>query len=166
MTSVFRGLCFAVGLSLCVSTVGGCGESEFDQVPVYPVRGVLLVDGKPAAGTMLTLHPSQGAANTSLRSMAVVENDGSYAFTTYLKGDGAPEGEFVLTAYWPDARKAPKDPDGESEQLPPDLLRGRFSNPSRSPLRVRVAAAPNELAPVDLNDRTIGAEHFLPNQTP
>lgn len=143
----------------------GCGQAKIDQVPVFPVQGTLLVGGKPAVGAMLTLHPARDAASTSLRSMAIAGEDGQFAFTTYLSGDGAPQGDFVLTAYWPDRRQPTNDPDGESEQLPPDLLHGRFSSPSRSPLRVQVEDGPNLLSPVDLDDRSIGpAEFYLSKQ--
>jgi len=143
------------GLLVLSHCVMGCGRAEISQVPVFPVRGTLLAGEKPATGAMLTLHPVDAAARTSLRSLATVGNDGGFAFSTYTNGDGAPAGNFVLTAYWPDALRAPKDPDGESEQLSPDLLGGRFSSPGQSRLRVQVAPQPNHLAPVDLNDRTI-----------
>ena len=163
--SAHRAFALAALLLSLSSLSAGCGEAEIDQVPVFPVRGKLLVGSQPAAGAMLTLHPATAAAATSLRSLAIVAEDGQYEFTTYRSADGAPQGEFVLTAYWPDARRATQDPDGESEQLPPDLLGGRFSNPSRSPLRIRVTPGENHLAPLDLNDRAIGATEFvLPQQ--
>lgn len=146
----------------------GCEQQGIDQQPVFPVQGSLFVNNKPATGAMLTLHPTESTNQTSLRSLCVVDDEGQFAFSTYTGGDGAPEGVFVLTAYWPDPRQVNTDPDGESEQLAPDLLGGRFSAPARSPLRVRVDSSPNVLAPVDLNDRALnGVESYLlPKQSP
>lgn len=134
----------------------GCGDSgDVDRKPVSPVRGEVFADGEPAAGAMITFHPAATAKAGSLRSQAVVDGEGKFALSTYVAGDGAPEGGYVVTVYWPDRRREKRDMDGENEELPPDRLRGQYSSPQTSPLRAAVGRGPVAFARVDLEDEAV-----------
>ena len=69
-----------------------------------------------------------------------VESDGSYTLTTYLKGDGAPAGEYAVTIYWPGNRKEmPSDETHEEEErLPPDRLKRVYATVNATELRATV----------------------------
>jgi hypothetical protein len=111
--------------------------------PVFPVRGLVLVRGAPAAQARVTFH-SVDTGETA-RPSAVVETDGSFQLSTYLARDGAPAGEYVVTVEWPSASRKQ-----DELNAGPDLLKGRYRDPKSSPLRVRVEERANELEPFRL----------------
>ena len=135
---------FVVGLALALASTG-CGHAD-GGTPVFSVRGEFFVDGQPAEGAMVSFHPLNDPDPRALRSYARVEGDGGYHLSTFLSGDGAPQGEYVVTVYWPDPRRKGDDPDGESETLPPDRLRGRFATPGSSVLCAAWGRSPRRWA--------------------
>jgi hypothetical protein len=51
-------------LVVCAALVcSGCGARR-DWKPVYPVRGQVLYQGKPAGAARVVLHPAEGAYTT------------------------------------------------------------------------------------------------------
>jgi hypothetical protein len=144
---------------VCLIAVGllGCSDARtMNLLPVQPVRGEIYVGGKPAQGAMIAFHPTRksttGQSNgPALTSRAVAGADGKFSLCTYAKDDGVPEGDYIMTIYWPER---PLDPNGESGDLPPDRLRGRFSSQS-SILRVNIEKRPVTLARIDLKDQAV-----------
>ncbi len=67
----------------------------------------------------------------------MADDQGNYQLSTYHLNDGSPEGEFVITIYWPDKRQLKADILEEEQDLP-DLLRGQYSNARISKLRATV----------------------------
>ena len=66
----------------------GCSGSD-GRTPVYPVKGSVFYEGRPAAGALVTLHPlTPQPAGTPL-PRARVGADGSFVLTTHVNGDGA-----------------------------------------------------------------------------
>jgi hypothetical protein len=132
------------GFTLAVSfvAVAGCSAKKADnRKAVFPVHGKLLVDNQPAPGAMLVLHPV-GAAWDAERPAATVGSDGTFELTTYVGKDGAPVGEYIVTAQW--HLSADKDAPGPW----PNVIPVKYSKPESSDLRVRVADGPNELEPI------------------
>lgn len=77
-------LCLAVGCG------GGKGEA---RIPTIPVKGKLLVDGKPAGPVLMNL--SSNPPNEKIPVInAYVKADGTFVLKTYEDGDGAPEGKY------------------------------------------------------------------------
>jgi hypothetical protein len=68
-----------------------------------------------------------------------VEEDGTFALSTYGDKDGAPAGEYVVLVRWPGKVL----PDGREE--PEDKLYGRYYDASRPLLKATVQAGPNDL---------------------
>jgi len=131
----------------------GCQESPGPKMePVVPVYGKVLVDKRPAVGAMVMFHPLpvETGRFDRIRSRGTVELDGSFELTTYNTDDGAPEGEYAVTVYWPGQRVGPPDPNDEDSALPPDKLGLRYSNPTSTPLRATVTAPETQLEPFDL----------------
>jgi hypothetical protein len=110
-----------------------------NRKPVFPVRGQVFVQDKPAVGAFVLLIPlHEPAQPIDPRPRGQVENDGSFTLSTYDANDGAPAGDYVVTITWPG---------GED---PEDKLLGRYSDRARSKLRATVRAGPNELPPFRL----------------
>lgn len=146
-TSVRR--CFAGGNATLLATVllvGMAGCSKDNRLPVFPVKGTVSVQGIKADNAQLMLHAvdPKSVEGLATRPMAIAGADGTFAVTTYVTGDGAPAGEYIVTVEW--RNKA----EGAFDAGPPDKLRGRYANPMSSPLRVKVEKQPNELAPFEL----------------
>lgn len=122
-----------------VVAVAGCSQKKVDnRKVVYPVHGKLLVNDQPAPGAMLVLH-AVGASYDNERPVATVGPDGTFELTTYVSKDGAPVGEYIVTAQW--YLSANKDAPGPWPNVIPD----KYSKPDSSDLRVRVAEGPNDL---------------------
>jgi prepilin-type processing-associated H-X9-DG protein len=118
--------------------------------PVVPVRGAILVAGKPAVGAAVCFHPRSDPSPRAWRSFGCVGIDGTFSLTTHVKADGAPQGDYVVTVFWGDPATDPRDGDDVSA-LRPDLLKGQFAARESSPLRARVGGKAIEFAPVDLD---------------
>ena len=86
-------------LTTCLLLGGaGCGEQPGPpRVKVYPVTGKLTVNGKPIFGIPVVLHPTDQSGDGHPAPSAVTEANGSFKITTYVPGDGAPAGNYVLT---------------------------------------------------------------------
>lgn len=129
-----------VALSLSVLT--GCASE--DRVSRYPATGSVFVDGKPAEGVRVKLHPEgQHGDLDALRPQATTNADGSFALGTYEDSDGAPAGRYIVTLFWPDVPPGPTPPD--------DRLEGRYADPQRSSLSVTVNEEPTELIPFQVD---------------
>lgn len=125
---------------LMLALVTGCGKPD-GRTPVYPTKGSVFYEGKPAAGAVVVLHPlSLPPAGTPL-PRARVSVDGSFVLTTYVTGDGAPAGEYAVSITW-------RQPMEHPEQEGPDLLPARYGEPKASGLKATVEPRPNQLQPI------------------
>ncbi|MBW8885605.1 MAG: hypothetical protein JF612_12715 [Planctomycetia bacterium] len=101
--------------------------------------------GQPIGGAFLALHPKAGASADVPTATAVVQSDGTFAITTYDRGDGVPQGDYVVTVQWRKAIKA-----GADFVPGPNLLPVKYSRPESSDVVVHVAAGTNQLPPIAL----------------
>ncbi len=124
----------------------GCGR-QAEGPPTYPVRGVLLIDGKPAKDAQVIFNPADGEDfdQRGARPTGKADENGAFTLTTYQPGDGAPAGTYLVTVYWA--------ANPESLEPSPDRLNGRFADPTRSKLEVVVEEAATELSPFNLRTR-------------
>ena len=152
-----------VATGLTAAILFGCGDQRPVGPQVFPVQGKLLFDGEPMAGARITLHRVGEAEGGEHYPRATTDEQGVYQLSTLVSEDGAPEGNYVMVVYWPDPKVVARDPYGEGDKLPPDLLRRRFATPDASNLRATIPDAPTRLLPVDLNDREVkrAAQFFL-----
>lgn len=126
----------AVGLS-----VVACAKKQPQEVrkPVHPVRGKVMVQGKPAVTAFVLLIPvKEPAESPDPRPRAEVEADGSFALSTYGEKDGAPAGDYNVSISWPDRESGS------------DRLQGRYANAAAPKLKATVKEGPNELPAFDL----------------
>jgi hypothetical protein len=131
-------------LALAALFCSSCRES---QKPVYPVRGQVLLTGKPIANAFVALHPLAESGPEVPRPTGRTDTDGRFLLTTYQRGDGAPAGEYAVTVEWrPLPRHLPEGGHGEI----PNQLPSQYSRPETSGLRVRIGEGPTDLEPLRL----------------
>ena len=123
----------------------GCSDTDESRLPVFPVKGQITFDGKPAAGAFVVLHPKGTPDPRLVPPRAIVAQDGSFELSTYESRDGAAAGEYSLTI---ELRKLVKD--GGDFKAGPNVLPARYSKPATSKLEVRVAEGMNQVEPIQL----------------
>ncbi len=138
-TAALRALAVAV-VALLIASCSG------DHHPlVYPVRGQVFYDGRPAANAVVIFHPlgEGGDWKTVGNPHATVGPDGSFALGTYSTDDGAPAGEYAVTVeLW---RAGGSGTAAEIELPATNRLPARYASPSASRLKATVSAGTNEL---------------------
>ena len=119
-----------------------CGNSK-DRQTVYPVRGQVFVQGKPATGALVLFHPVNDPDTQTPRPHGQVDQDGAFVLSTYEARDGAPAGDYVVTIDWRQA--IPGRSGGGPSLLPPV-----YGTSKQSPLRATVKAESNNLTPFQI----------------
>lgn len=115
-----------------LALVAGSCSSGPTQKPTFPVTGVVLVDGKPAADLQVTLHNVQGMdSEAPTHTAGRTDQDGKFAVSTYSDGDGAPAGEYTLTFVWNQLNRMSMSYEG-------DKLKGKYEDPQGSQFKVTV----------------------------
>jgi hypothetical protein len=139
-----RRLTLALGLALALA-LPACSRSD-GRIKVYPVHGKVLVKGKPPVEAIVRFHPADGNTSDPHWIHGQVDGEGRFALSTYVTGDGAPAGEYVVTIEW-NERSGPL----KTEFTGPDRLKGRYKDPKTSKIRFRVEAQPlNEMPAIEL----------------
>lgn len=134
---------------VCLAALTGCGPSDPKEKSCVPVQGSLFVNDKPAVGAVVMFHPlplGEGRFEM-VRSRATVGEDGTFKLSTYRTNDGAPEGEYAVTVYWPGKRATKPKNDDEGTDLPPDQLGLRFNEPAKTTLKATVKGPETKLEP-------------------
>ena len=122
-----------------------CSDADDDgRKPVFPVKGEVFVNGKPAANVFVYLHPAEPDAEHPMRPYAQADENGAFAISTYVSGDGAPAGEYVVTFEW-----LTYNPLG-NQWSGPDKLKRRYQDSKTSKFRVHVEEKPNTLSRFEL----------------
>src|SRR5437588_294117 len=114
----------AAGLAVFVCDAG-CGSRG---VKVYPVRGQVLFDGKPAGGATVVFHPTATDPKSTEQPptpTGTVEADGSFTLMTHPYGAGAPAGEYLVAIVWLDRSKRSEDR-SEERAVVPNKLPARY----------------------------------------
>jgi hypothetical protein len=128
---------------LCVPCpmLAGCKQGE-SRVPTFPASGQLLAaNDKPIANALVVLHPVD-INSEAPKSRATTDADGKFQLTTYITGDGAPEGDFIVTVeQW--LRDDPNE-------APSNKIPGTWSRPESSQIRIAILKSANQLAPIRL----------------
>src|SRR5688572_10824093 len=92
-----RGLSAAVLATLLLTLLPACRKS--DRPETFPVKGKVVVDGKPAKGATVTFHPRE-ASDRPYIPTAQTDDNGEFSLATFETGDGAPAGEYDVTVIW------------------------------------------------------------------
>ena len=138
-----------VGLGLAVVFLGYWyfPRSPVRPVAVHPVKGSVVIDGKPLANAAVVLHPVGQTKKLppNLHPHAKAAPDGSFALETFDPADGAPDGEFVATVFL----VAETEVNGE-KNYGANLLPAVYSDPGTSPIRVKITSSTKVLEPLQL----------------
>jgi hypothetical protein len=127
----YRHCLLGAGLALIASCVTGCGRNG---PPMAPVKGRILLDGKPIEGAAVGFMPVGGGPVASATSDA----DGCFTLST-MNRPGAPIGEHVVTVT--KVRQLGLNPDGS---IAPGgvktkwLVPRKYSKPTTSDLKAVV----------------------------
>jgi len=105
-------------------TTVGCsdgGPKPVNPKQVYPVTGIIQVDGKPQRGIKVKLAPNPLPADrrVTLPIIGRTDDEGKFKLTTYYQDDGAPVGEYNMLF------SLDLNPSGGGY----DHFRGKYSNP-------------------------------------
>jgi len=113
---------------------------------------VVLVKGKPAAHAQVTFHPVNDNSPEAVHPVGTVDEKGGFTLTSYQQGDGAPEGEYLVTVQWFLATK-PRNASAGDDYTTVNHLPARYGRPESSGLRATVRKGDNELPPFSLEPR-------------
>lgn len=127
-----RSAVLLVMLGICAA-LAGCASSG---ATVYPVRGEVFHNAKPAEGALVHFHPRD--KEKCQPAYATVQSDGSFQLTTFSPGDGAAVGDYVVTVNW----REEKQVDGETI-VGRDRLKDRYSKRDKSDLKAAVTVGDN-----------------------
>ena len=147
--------------SLAVLAVS-CGGDDFHKV--YPVKGKILVDGKPVKDCMISLNRTfDDTSDRKVYPYGVTDDNGEFQITSYVTGDGVPEGEYIVTIEWRERSGLLKNNfDG------PDRLDGAYANKEQNRTKpgflIKVGRESLELPPFQLTQSAAAkrkAEEYL-----
>lgn len=134
-----------IGALAAVTVVAGCSQRRPERIPTTPVRGTLLVNGQPAARANVYFHPRQAIAGANPLPFAIVEADGTFRPTTFVRHDGLPAGQYRVTVVW----RRIVEYDGQ-EIASDDQFGGKYADPTQPVLTVDITDEPNELPRIEL----------------
>ena len=135
--------CVGIVTSLGCCALAGCSQPAGPSL--YPVRGQVLVNGRPAVNAFVVFRPLGSTDPHRLRPRGRVDGNGTFVIGTRGADDGAPPGDYAVTIQWFDNSRA-KEGDARGPNAASDLLRGRYSDPNHpKALRVRVEPRSNDL---------------------
>ncbi|QDT52106.1 hypothetical protein Pan44_01150 [Caulifigura coniformis] len=142
--------------SLLSVALVGCGAEEDVRPALQPAQGTLTINGKPAQGALVVLHPADGKNFDSRgsRPQGAVGQDGAFKVTTYQDGDGAPAGDYNVAILW----------FGKSGNASADLLAGAYARPEQTGIRITVAPGSTELEPIEIKGARLMAAPAKPSK--
>jgi hypothetical protein len=103
------------------------------RVAVFPLAGTVTVDGQPPSGASVVLvmlsDPNKPDTPRTRRRFARCDSDGTFAFTTYMRGDGVETGDYVVTFVQIKTTRALK-------YAGPDEFGNLYSDPRKSEFKI------------------------------
>lgn len=136
-----RGL---VVFALLLPLLAGCGSG---RLATYPVKGKVLVNDQPAKEVHVAFHPKDTGTHPPYVPSGTTDENGEFALSTFITGDGAPAGEYEVTLVWP-VRFNPISTLWEG-----DKLKGKYKDKSKPAAVVTVEKRPQELEPFKVSDK-------------
>lgn len=91
---------------------------------------------------VVMFHP-EAAGLVEGTPRGTTDEDGHYRLTTFRTDDGAPEGKYRVTIYWPTS--LPQEGLDNADPLPPDRLKGAYANKKTTKLVVNVSGGQGDV---------------------
>jgi len=126
----------------------GCGDHAPD-LNCQPVRGQVMVDGKPVAEAYVVFHPTTPIADWNAKPRASTDADGRFTLTTDKASDGAPPGAYQVTVELRGQRQVGEELVRDGAQLLPE----RYRQPEKSGIQVTIVEGANELPRFELKKK-------------
>jgi hypothetical protein len=131
----------AIAIAALLIATTGCGDGVA-RIPTHKAQGQVLWEGKPLANAFVVLHPENPEL---VPAQASTDASGNFTLTTFDTGDGAPAGDYKLTvAYYRPIKE------GGSLVPGPNIIPPKYSDASRTELRVSIKEGENQLPPLTL----------------
>lgn len=132
----------AAGLLAVIIAIPGCGDG---RLTCHPVRGEVFINAQPAYGAKVYFFPVEAPKDSRANCpIGQVSESGQFSLTTYLEGDGAPTGEYIVCFEWPNKHALKGTFEGS------DRLEGKFYNKADSKYRFTVNTGENQVPRYDL----------------
>ncbi|ELP30645.1 hypothetical protein RBSWK_05374 [Rhodopirellula baltica SWK14] len=113
-----------LGLVLLLGLMVGCTSKKPDDGMV-PVSGVVEVDGEPAVGVVIELHPPSKAPSLA---KGITSEGGRFEISTLTQGDGVKPATYDITFVWSEFNIVTRSQEG-------DRLNGRYAKPDQSSIQ-------------------------------
>jgi hypothetical protein len=139
---------------LTLTTTAGCRRGV-TRLPVTPVAGKVLFQGKPVAGARVLLIPLNRGDQDVALPRGTTGSDGMFKLTTYAPEDGAPAGEYTVSLTWKGPQQGAADTKGDGDRplvggVQLDYFKNRYKDPKTSGLRLKIEPGAAELSPINL----------------
>ena len=134
---------------LALAALVGCSDG---RLRIYPVTGQVIYNGQPLKGVDIALHAVDPKNSVGYPPHATTDADGTYSLTTYLKGDGAPAGEYRVAVAF--AVEAVEDGSDQTKRLAAQVP-VKYHRADTSGITVVVKPEPNALDPIRLEGQPL-----------
>ncbi|HJZ90642.1 MAG TPA: hypothetical protein VKE40_07185 [Gemmataceae bacterium] len=129
-------------------SLGGLSCSKSSE-SLNPVEGKVLFNKQPLSGALVTLHPKGKTDMTTIPSVGLTREDGTFTVTTGEK-TGAPAGEYVVTIICSEEVKSKPGVISTGPVETQDRLQGAYADWATSKITVEIKKGANQLEPFDL----------------
>lgn len=123
----------------------GCGDKAKPWEKVVPASGQITFEGKPVEGAQITLTPVSGEFPNTVRPSATSITGGTFILGTYGATDGAPAGEYKVSAVWFKTVNS-----GGSMVRGDNVLPGKYANADTSGITVVINDTETNIPAIDL----------------
>jgi hypothetical protein len=136
-------------LVLCffASLLVGCGGSADDAPDVVPVKGKVLVDGKPLSAGTIDFYPDEAQGTKGPGATGEISPTGEFTMISPGNREGSMVGHFKVTITCPFDPGGGSSPSGELKVPEGSVqceLPAKYSEYENTPLTVEVKAEGNE----------------------
>jgi hypothetical protein len=146
MNSVGRQWRWAALAGLCLVLASCQGRPGLEKLPLQEVTGSVTYKGKPAANLIVYLTPSSSSGvwqRLPMAPRARVQEDGTFTFSTYEKGDGIPAGEYSVFFRWADGHRP-------ADKAEADRFEARYGAEQKKPRKVTIGPETTRLPAFEL----------------
>lgn len=151
----------AVGILAGLVWHAGCsrGPKPPPREPVFPVTGIVEIDGKPTPLVKVYMYSNAGEnvdTQAGSRSWAMTDPDGKFKITTYESGDGAPAGDYKMAFYWEGTPQFSVLGNADEPKLDPAAVKfnRKYNVPGPNAKEVKVEAGEsNDLGTIELTTK-------------
>ncbi len=138
-------------LTLIGSTLACDSKPPSGPIPVHPVSGRVVYQGKPVAGALVVFHRDGGESQTSTPvPTGKTGAEGRFQLHTYVGDDGAPTGAYKVTVVVAGASERRDFLAKNSAPASNITLPAKYANLTQSGLTATVKAGDNVIPPYEL----------------